>query len=94
MSAIDDVARRISRNTSSVRVPRAPQTSWHLGTVSSVDNNTNTAVFVHATGVPIAGVPVLLPYTPTAGDVVLLQMHGTSPIIVGRNFVPTNTVSP
>lgn len=98
-SVFRDIARRISRNDSSVRVPKAPQISLHQGKLAAVDNNTNTVHFTHnGTGVVIPGVPVMMSYTttrtPAVNDVAVLQMHGTDPVIVGYLVVPTNVVTP
>jgi hypothetical protein len=99
VSVFQALARRMSRNDSSVRIPRTPQISLHQGELAAVDNNTNTVHFTHnGTGVVIPGVPVMLSYTadhtPTAGDIAVLQMHGTDPVIIGHLVVPTNVVSP
>jgi hypothetical protein len=98
MSYIRDLARRISRTDSSVRVPRSPSTSLHQGVLTAVDVGTNTVEFEHnGTGTSIPGVRYLVAYTadnpPKPGDVVWMQLHGTDPMILGRHVVPNSTVS-
>lgn len=107
MSTYDDaqiarLARRVSRgnNSSSIRLPRAPQLTMHMGTLAAVDNNTNTAHFMFndPSGLVVPGVRVVQAYTaanpPTVGDVVWAHHYGTDIMIVGQHFTPTNIVSP
>lgn len=96
---IQALARRMSRNDSSVRVPKAPQMSQHLGTLAAVDPNTNTVHITHnGTGQIIPGVPVMQAYSPntspSVNDVVVYQMYGPTPMVVGYLSVPTNVVTP
>lgn len=98
MSYIRDLARRISRNDSSVRVTKEPRTSFHQGTLSAVDIGTNTVQFQHnGSNTEIPGVRYLVAYTadnpPRPGDKVWMQLHGTDPMILGRHVVPNSTVS-
>lgn len=97
-SPIRDLARRVARAASSVRVPRSPTTSLHQGILTAVDIGTNTVEFEHnGTGAAIPGVRYLQAYTvdspPRPGDVVWMQLHGTDPMILGRHVVPNSTVS-
>lgn len=98
MSFIQDLARRITRPNSSVRVPRNPKQSFHQGTLTGVDTGTNTVQFQHnGTGATIPVVRYLQAYTPNnppkEGDVVWMQLHGTDPLILGRHVVPAGPVS-
>lgn len=93
--------RRVSRgsNSSSIRLPRAPQLTMHLGTLAAVDNNTNTAHFAFndPSGLIVPGVRVVQAYSPTntpsVGDIVWAHHYGTDLMIVGQHMVPTNLVS-
>lgn len=96
---VRDFGRYLSRPDSSVRVPRSPQLSWHQGTLTAIDPNTNTADYQHnGSGLVIPGVRYLHAYTPdnppAVGDVVWMQLHGTDPLIIGRHVVPNNLVIP
>lgn len=105
MSAYDAqvarLARRVSRgsNSSSIRLPRAPQLTMHMGTLAEVDINTNTAHFAFndPSGLIMPGVPYLQHYSdfhlPEAGDLVLAHQYGTDFFIVAQHLVPNNNVS-
>lgn len=95
-------ARRASRggNSSSIRLPRAPQLSLHMGTLAAVDNNTNTAHFAFndPSGLIVPGVRVVQAYggtnQPAAGHDVWAYSYGTDFMIIGQHVIPTNIVSP
>lgn len=106
MPASDDLIARFARtvargdNSSSIRLPRAPQMTMHMGTLAEVDINTNTAHFQFndPSGLIVPGVRVLQAYsatnTPSAGDIVWAHAYGTDMMIVGQHMVPTNLVEP
>lgn len=95
------LARRVSRggNSSSIRLPRTPQLTMHMGTLAAVDNNTNTAHFEFndPSGLIVPGVRIVQAYTaanpPQAGDIVWAHHYGTDLMIVGQHMVPNNVVS-
>lgn len=97
MSVIRDLARRIVRNDSSVRVPRNPKQSFHQGVLTGVDVGTNTVKFQHNGTGAVIPVRYLQAYTPDnppkEGDVVWMQLHGTDPLVMGRHVVPAGPVS-
>lgn len=100
-AAIARLARRVSRgsNSSSIRLPRAPQLSVHMGTLAEVDTFTNTAHFQFndPSGLVVPGVRYLQHYSPThlpeAGDTVIAHHYGTDLYIVAQHFVPNNVVT-
>lgn len=95
------LARRVSRggNSSSIRLPRAPQLTMHMGVLAAVDNNTNTAHFEFndPSGLIVPGVRIVQAYTAAnpaqAGDIVWAHHYGTDLMIVGQHMVPNNVVS-
>jgi hypothetical protein len=99
---ITRLARRVSRgnNTSSIRLPRAPQLSLHMGTLADVDNNTNTAHFEFndPSGLIVPGVRVVQAYggtnQPAIGHTVWAYNYGTDFMIIGQHIIPTNIISP
>jgi hypothetical protein len=98
IQAARNVARRIARLDSGVRIPKNPTQSLHQGTLTAVDIGTNTVHFEHnASGVVIPGVRYLVAYTPdhppSVDDVVWLQKHGTDQVVLGRHVVPDSTVT-
>lgn len=98
---LDRLARRVSRgnNSSSIRLPRAPQLTLHMGTLAAVDTNTGTAHFAFndPSGVIVPGVRYWQSYSPThlpeVGDTVWVQHYGTDLYIVAQHIVPNNVVS-
>lgn len=99
-AAILRSARAMSRgNSASLRLPRAPQLTMHMGTLAEVDNNTNTAHFQFndPSGLIIPGVRVVQAYTaanlPRVDDIVWAHHYGTDLMIVGQHMVPTNLAS-
>lgn len=98
---IDRLARQVARSDSQpAYVPRAPQLSLHMGTLTAVDNSTNTAHFQFndPSGLILPGVRVLQAYSASniasAGDIVWGFHNGTDFMIAGQHMVPTNTVTP
>lgn len=101
-TAIARAARRTSRgnNSSSIRLPRTPQLSLHLGTIAAADTNTNTAHFQFndPSGLVIPGVRVCQTYgggfQPAAGHLAWAFHNGTDFMILGQHVIPTNLVAP
>lgn len=96
------LARRMSRgdNSSSIRLPRAPQLTMHMGTLAAVDTNTGTAHFAFndPSGLIVPGVRVLQTYSashqPEVGDKVWAHHYGTDLLIFAQHLIPNNNVSP
>lgn len=99
---LDRLTRRISRgsNSSSIRLPRAPQMSMHMGILTEVDNNTNSAHFAFndPSGLILPGVRVMQTYggtnQPEPGHIVFALHNGTDFMIWGQHFAPPNLVIP
>lgn len=96
------LTRRMARgdNSSSIRLPRAPQLSLHMGTLAAVDTNTNTAHFQFndPSGLIVPGVRVVQAYggdnQPEVGHTVWAYNYGTDFMIIGQHIIPTNTIIP
>lgn len=101
-SSLDQLARAVRGSTTNnpAWLPRAPQVSVHMGTLTRVDtyNGIVDFQFPDPSGATLSAVRYLQPYTatniPKIGDVVWGQHYGTDFLIMGQHVSLSNFVIP
>lgn len=96
----DRLARNVKTGGAPAWVPRAPQLSMQLGTVTNVDpfNGVVAFQFADPSGVIVPGVRYVQPYSggnsPQVGHNVWALHYGTDLMVLGQQIVQTNLVIP